>query len=125
MGLFRLAAVIAVGVSLLPAEREKQEQLYARAANAANWTMTFCDRNPDTCTQASARWAEFSKKAEFGIKLAYDVIRENQAVSDTGIAGVTVAPAAYEPAPQPSNGTLTTHDLKPAWRGKTASKAGI
>ena len=54
MGLFKLAAIVAVGVSLLPAEREKQEQLYQRAASAASWTMTFCERNTATCTKASA-----------------------------------------------------------------------
>jgi hypothetical protein len=123
MGLFRLAAVVAVGVSLLPADRDKQEQLYARAASAANWTMTFCDRNAQTCTQAASLWADFSKKAEFGIKLAYDVM-QNQTAGASGDAAA-VASASFEAASQTSSGTLTPHDLKPAWRGKSASKAGI
>jgi hypothetical protein len=123
MGLFRLAAVVAVGVSLLPSDREKQEQLYARAASAANWTMTFCDRNPQTCTQAAGLWTDFSKKAEFGIKLAYDVV-QNQTAAAADDAPVA-APASLEAKPQVSTGTLTPHDLKPAWRGKSASKAGI
>jgi hypothetical protein len=129
MGLFRLAAVVAVGVSLLPAEREKQEQLYQRAASAATWTVTFCDRNGDLCDKASIAWADFSKKAEFGIKLAYDVVREHQTGSSdvaSSQSGAPVASVSFEAAPQqPAKGTLTEHDLKPAWRGKSANKAGI
>lgn len=122
MGLFRLAAVVAVGVSLLPADREKQEQLYTRVATAATWTMTFCDRNAETCVKAATLWTDFARKAEFGAKLAYDVMRENEsgATSEPAIS----APAYFERTP-PRGGTLTPHDLKPAWRGKTANKAGI
>ena len=119
MGLLRLGAIVAVGVALLPAEREKQDQLYARAGAAAKWAITFCDRNFETCVQASKAWAQFTAKAEFGAKLAYDVIREQTPMSggDTGVA----APAAFAP-----NGTLSQHDLRPAWRGKSAaSKRGI
>jgi hypothetical protein len=122
MGLFRLAAMVAVGVSLLPADREKQAQLYQRAASAATWTMTFCDRNATTCTQATNLWADFSKKAEFGAKLAYDVMQKNDAVpADTA---AVPAQASLRVTPPAAN-TLTEHDLRPAWRGKTASKAGI
>ncbi|MBR2536166.1 MAG: DUF5330 domain-containing protein [Hyphomicrobium sp.] len=125
MGLFRLAIVVAVGVSLLPAEREKQDQLYERAASAANWTLTFCDRNAETCAKAVTFWEEFSKKAEFGAKLALDVMRDQAASGDDDKA----APANYETAvprtPTLSPGTLTPDDVKPAWRGKTANKAGI
>ena len=123
MGLFRLAAIVAVGVSLLPADREKQQQLYTRAASAATWTLTFCDRNANTCTLASSAWSEFSKKAEFGAKLAYDVMRDNQIASPDNPEAA--APAFLQVFPPATPGTLTEHDLKPAWRGKTASKAGI
>ena len=129
MGLFKFAAIVAVGVSLLPTEREKQEQLYQRAASAASWTITFCDRNAATCSNASNLWSEFSKKAEFGAKLALDVIRENE----TTAAKSTFQPPAYQPASSqpsprsleyPASGTLTREDMKPLWRGKVAARAG-
>jgi Family of unknown function (DUF5330) len=123
MGLFKLAAIVAVGVSLLPAEREKQEQLYQRAATAASWTLTFCERNSETCNKATGFWAEFSKKAEFGAKLAYDVMREKQ--NATADASTQAAPASLEGQPGQSGSSLTPHDLRPAWRGKTANKSGI
>lgn len=124
MGLFRLAVVVAVGVSLLPAEREKQDQLYERAAQAANWTLTFCDRNAETCAKATTFWEEFAKKAEFGAKLAYDVMRDQQAPDEDE---KVVAPAHYENSESStlSPGTLTPNDVKPAWRGKSTNKSGI
>ena len=125
MGLFRLAVVIGVGVSLLPSDREKQEQLYQRAASAAAWTMTFCERNGETCRQASGLWSEFSKKAEFGAKLAMDAMKDGQPDRATSSPVKTAEPArALE---RPSHvfavGTLTRDDLAPAWRGKTATKS--
>ena len=125
MGLFRLAAIAAIGVSLLPADPEKQDKLYERVATAANWTLTFCERNAETCAKAHMFWADFSKKAEFGAKLAYDAIRDKGAA--TGQSESLVAPARFDqPAPSTQDdGTLTSNDLKPAWRGKTANKNGI
>ena len=107
-----------MGIALLPAEREKQDHLYERAAAATQWAVTFCDRNEATCVQASNVWTQFVTKAEFGAKLAYDMMRDGQTAS--GGSGDTVAPAAYE-----RSGTLTPHDKRPAWRGKSTGKNGI
>lgn len=112
MGLFRLAAIAAVGISLLPADREQQEMLYNRAALAAQWTMTFCDRNAQTCTQASSFWDQFVKKAEFGVKLAYDMM------SDKGEAQFETGALPQGRRLDGTAHTLTPSDLEPAWRGK-------
>jgi hypothetical protein len=107
MGLFRLAAVVGIGVALLPSDRAQQDQLIDRASSAAKWTFTFCMRNETTCTQAAGFWDGFKKKAEFGAKLAYDMVMEKSAAQiETGSIK------------QPANGTLTQTDLKPEWRGK-------
>lgn len=111
MGLFRLAIVAAVGVSLLPADAEQQEKLYERAASAAHWTVTFCDRNTATCDQAKGVWDQFLKKAEFGAKLAYDALSKDTSPSriETGtIAGAGTATSRH---------TLRSRDFEPAWRG--------
>jgi hypothetical protein len=120
MGLIRLAAIAAVGIALLPSDREKQAELYSRAASAAHWTVTFCDRNGDTCTQASGLWDQFLKKAEFGAKLAYDVVRENPSPSSIETGSTSPGPAASR---APAN-TLTDSDLKPQWRGKVSDRKG-
>ena len=120
MGVFRLAAIAAVGIALLPSDREKQGELYDRAATAAKWTVTFCERNGDTCTQASTLWSQFVKKAQFGAQLAYDVVTENKSAADA--PAPETAPAA---AARISGGTLTERDLVPHWRGKVSDKKGI
>lgn len=127
MGLLRTAAIIAIGVSLLPADREKQEQLYQRAAAAANWTLTFCDRNADTCEKAETLWTDFAAKAQFGAQLALDVVRDSDAGNSIGDKP-QAARTSYRlepPAPNEKNGTLRPSDLKPDWRGKSAPGAGI
>lgn len=112
MGLFRLAIVAAVGISLLPSESEQQEKLYARAAEAAHWTMTFCERNAGTCTQAAALWDQFVKKAEFGAKLAYDALTDKKTPSN-------IETGAVKPAPQSKTSahTLKRTDFVPTWHG--------
>ncbi len=94
MGVFRLAAIAAVGIALLPSDREKQGELYDRAATAAKWTVTFCERNGDTCTQASTLWSQFVKKAQFGAELAYDVIIDNKSASDAHMPADAAPPSA-------------------------------
>lgn len=122
MSLFRAAIILSLGVSLMPSDKAEQERLYARAATAANWTLTFCDRNAQSCETAGQLWTGFLTKAEFAAKMAYDLSQR-----DAGDAGNEVAPAAYgadQPQPRVFKNTLTVDDLKPLWRGK-ASKRGI
>jgi len=113
MGLLRIATVIGVGVALLPTEPEKQAQLYQRAADTTTWVVTFCDRNAKTCDQGANLWRQFIAKAEFGAKLAYDMVRDGQQPR-LEQPEAPVAPAQLKR----HNGTLKPEDLRPAWRGE-------
>lgn len=115
MGLFKLAVLGAIVVSILPSDREQQEKLYERASSAATWTMTFCDRNAETCATAAGYWASFVAKAEFGAKLAFDLVQDNQGASQKSADGT---PRLI------GRGTLRPEDLKPAWRGEKATRVG-
>jgi hypothetical protein len=117
MGLIRIATVIAVGVALLPSDRDQQQRLYERAGATAQWVVTFCDRNGQTCEKGSQLWAQFVAKAEFGAKLAYDMIREHEAGAQS--TDRPVKPAVLE---RDSSGTLTPFDKQPPWRGQKSSK---
>lgn len=111
MGLLRLGMIVAVGVALLPADSEQQEMLYNRAALAAHWTVTFCDRNGATCEQAGALWGTFKKKAQFAAQLAYDTVSEQIASSgDQQLSDARI-----------ETGTLKPGDLEPTWRGGAQS----
>jgi len=71
--LLKVGIVAALIIAVLPANRQQQEELYQRAANAVHWTTTFCDRNGPTCTQAGGLWNTFMSKAKFGARIAYDM----------------------------------------------------
>lgn len=116
MSLFRIAIVLSLGVALMPSDREQQEELYARAASAAHWTMTFCDRNARTCEVSAGLWDAFLKKAEFAGKLVYDVALHT--------AGPDERDAKAIPASADNRGTLNPQDLEPDWRG-SAQETGV
>lgn len=124
MGLFRTAAIAGVVIALMPTERGQQSHMAEQVAAAAKWTVTYCDRNPQTCTQAAEAWAVFVKKAEFAAKLAYDVAQEHltrnggepRETQNARDGRDQPAPGA-RPLPALERGTLSKDDLLPAWRG--------
>ncbi len=131
MGLLRIATVVAIGVALLPSDKEQQQRLYERAGASAEWVITFCDRNTTVCAKSAELWTQFVAKAQFGAQLAYDMARERYANSgamsnaslrldDTKGSG-GVAPAMLER----DSGTLTPFDKAPDWRGKRPNHNGV
>lgn len=109
MSLFRIAVVLSLGVAVMPSEHEQQEALYERAATAAHWTVTYCDRNGRQCEVAGELWDAFLKKAEFAGKLAYDVAVRS--------ATDTVPESGPQQASDKGRGTLQPGDFAPSWRG--------
>ncbi|HET6390770.1 DUF5330 domain-containing protein [Hyphomicrobium sp.] len=127
MGLLRIATFAAVAVALLPSDREQQQRLYERAGATAEWVITFCDRNAYTCTKGSELWSQFLAKAEFGAKLAYDLMREHEG-SNLATSSLKVEESKGKVAPallERESGTLTPLDKEPDWRGKHHDKNGI
>lgn len=116
MGLLRTAIVVAVGISLLPSDKEQQQALYQKASDATHWTLTFCDRNETTCDQADRLWTAFSAKAKFSAQLAFDMVRDSAPEN-----GPRRLDASTSGSPLDSHGTLTPDDLRPRWRGQSAS----
>jgi hypothetical protein len=130
MGLLRIATVTAVVIALLPSDKEQQQRLYERAGAAAEWTITFCDRNATVCAKSAELWTQFVAKAQFGAQLAYEMAKEHYASGgmntaslklDDSKTGGHVAPAVLER----DSGTLTPFDKAPDWRGKQANRGGI
>ncbi|HEX2843335.1 hypothetical protein [Hyphomicrobium sp.] len=117
MSLFRIAVVLSLGVALMPSDREQQEALYERAATAAHWTMTYCDRNGQQCEMAGTLWDAFLRKAQFAGKLAYDVALRT--------AGNEAQEALIAPVSAKARGTLSPDDLSLDWRGERTQQGGI
>jgi len=113
MSLFRILFWLAIIVLLLPTDNQRQEQVIGTVTAAFERAVTFCDRNPSTCAEASQLWATFVRKAEFGIDLASRMIRERMASAPQ--VGTGVSQVGFEPDRE--RGTLSNADLAPQWRG--------
>jgi len=111
MFLLRVGIVAALIIVVLPANKQRQAQLYDRAAATVQWTMTFCDRNGPTCVKAGELWGTFVSKAKFGARMAYDLAIK---YSDDTEGYLSPAGLGQE------RGTLRPDDLEPDWRGRTA-----
>ena len=146
MGLFRIAIVVGAVVALMPSDRNSQAQLYERAAAAAKWPVTFCDRNGELCRQGGEMWGVFVKKAQFAGEMAVQLIQEQATRRGDGElararheSGLPVEPAADRRVPplerrqmpvaehrdvpaleRRERGTLSDGDLRPEWRGRDA-----
>ena len=120
MALLRTVFVVGAVIALLPSDRAQQERLQQAAVDAANWTITYCDRNARSCETAAAAWDVFKAKAEFAAGVAYDVAMThilNASMSEAAIG----APA--ETSSLSDRGTLTERDLEPRWRAGEPPRA--
>jgi hypothetical protein len=126
MGLLRIATFAAVGIALLPSDKDQQQRLYDRAGATANWVITFCDRNATVCAKSSELWSQFVAKAEFGAKLAYDMARERQSAGTTPTSlSLDDSRGNVAPVLERDSGTLTPLDKTPDWHGSAAKRNGV
>jgi hypothetical protein len=135
MFLIRLAFWLGFVVLLLPTDERQQARFYSTALATVERATTFCERNAQACTIAAQLWATFLKKAEFGARMAVEL------VSSGGRSDERAAPQPFartEPAGSPTRGrpkaepklpgergTLTPSDLSPAWRGAQIQRTGL
>jgi hypothetical protein len=133
MSFIKLAFWLGLVVLLLPTDERQQARLYNTAAATVERAVTFCDRNGAVCAAGSDFWATFVKKAEFGARIAIDLIMSGGRKEEPVPTPVRLEPAAVRLEPQrPAllpqarpeprahlmpQGTLTPADLTPAWRG--------
>ena len=126
MFLIRVAFWVGLAVLLLPTDERQQARVYSTAVATVERVTTFCDRNAQACTAGAELWATFVKKAEFGARVAIDLVssggrRDEDAASPRTqpASASTTAKAKPEPkVPASPRGTLTPADLAPAWRGQ-------
>jgi hypothetical protein len=127
MFILRAAFVIGVGIMLLPTDEAQQAKVAGTAGAAVERAATYCERNPATCAAGSELWATFLKKAEFGAKLAGNMLQDYMKGSARSAGLETDKPHPLDPShhPQPAparviepgRGTLAPSDMAPAWRG--------
>ena len=110
----RTALIVGAGIMLLPTDEAGQARFLETASSAVTRVSTTCERHPYICEKAGATWALFKQKAEFGGKLALDLVKE-RAFGQAPEKAHPVQPTSMTPA---QRGTLTSKDMEPAWRGK-------
>ena len=124
MFLIRVAFWLGLVVVLLPTDERQQARLYNTAVASVERVTTFCDRNAQACTAGAEFWATFVKKAEFGARIAVDLVSSGgRKEGETVPTPVRVEPEAPRGRPEhrahPSaRGTLSPADMTPAWRGR-------
>jgi hypothetical protein len=121
MFLIRVAFWLGLVVLLLPTDERQQARLYGTVVATVERAMTFCDRHAQACATGAELWATFMKKAEFGARVAIDLIssggrKEEDTTGPRQPASVKTRPDGRQPADV--RGTLTPADLAPAWRGQ-------
>ena len=143
MSFIKTMLVLGATVWLLPTDKESQARLFQTAANGVERVVTFCDRNPATCTKTAEYWALFKAKAQFGIESAWTLATERGKATSTAsmpaptpATSASTAPPAVAQNPRsaapiqtrrvvtqptPPRGTLTESDTRHAFRGRTAS----
>jgi hypothetical protein len=122
MFLIRVAFWVGLAVLLLPTDARQQARLYDTAVATVERVTTFCDRNAQACVAGAELWATFVKKAEFGARMAIDLVSSG-ARKDEDAASPRTQPASVKGKPEPkpapaARGTLTPADMAPAWRGQ-------
>jgi uncharacterized protein DUF5330 len=122
MFLIRVGFWVGLAVLLLPTDERQQARLYGTAVATVERVTTFCDRNAQACVAGAELWATFVKKAEFGARMAIDLV-SSSGRKDEDAASPRAQPASVKGKPEPkpapaARGTLTPTDLTPAWRGQ-------
>jgi hypothetical protein len=128
MFLIRMMFWLSLVVLVLPTDAQQQARLYQTAVATVERITTFCDRNAKACAAGAEAWSIFLKKAEFGARVAFDLV-SSRTRSNEEAPAARPQPASVRSQPEPrpapqARGTLTPADLAPAWRGQL-HKTGI
>jgi hypothetical protein len=138
MFLIRSAFWLMIIILLLPTDEQQQSKVYGTAEATVKDVVTFCDRNPDTCTTGRDAFQVLVQKAEFGARFLMGFIKEQtgagsddsafdepasdesapdeSASSDApGGSASGIAPASWDNGV--SQDTLSPEDREAAWTG--------
>ncbi len=116
MGLIRNAAILAIAITLIPADPQDRGHLYSKANDGVVWAATFCDRNKTACVKGAELRDAFVEKAAFAASSAYDIaIVHLSGANDYQNLDYMQTRQRQQ---RPAMGTLTGHDRQARWRGR-------
>ena len=101
MFLIRVAFWLGLVVLLLPTDERQQARLYSTAVSTVERVTTFCDRNAQVCSAGADFWATFVRKAEFGARMAVDLISSSGRKEGEGTPAARSEPASVRGRAEP------------------------
>jgi hypothetical protein len=87
MSLIRTGLVLGAVIYMMPTDTKRQTEMIHTASDTLVWGLTYCEREPATCDQAKAGWAQMVTKAKFGAALASDLAAKWSEQNATGQHG--------------------------------------
>jgi len=130
MFLLRTAFWMGLVLALLPTFGAKQATAPApgfgatEAVTAASATFAdmiqFCSRQPEACAAGAQFASAFGQRAEAGAKMLYEIVGQKLGKADAADASGSVPTGEAKP----SQHTLTSADLVPAWHGPNRKDRG-
>ncbi len=125
--LLRMAFWLGVILVLLPSigSQPTPKMQVGEAVSAARATVTdmrqFCERQPDACFIGSQTAVALGHRAQAGAKMLYEFLNEKLGPTQTGTIGAAApgetGTATPLPPRRPTQHTLASEDLVPAWHG--------
>jgi hypothetical protein len=134
MFLLRTAFWMGLVLALLPTFGAKQATAPApgfgatEAVTAASATFAdmiqFCSRQPEACAAGAQFASAFGQRAEAGAKMLYEIVGQKLGKADAAADAADASGSVPTGEAKPSQHTLTSADLVPAWHGPNRKDRG-
>jgi hypothetical protein len=136
MFLLRTAFWMGLVLALLPTFGAKQATApvpapgfgATEAVTAASATfgdmIQFCSRQPEACAAGAQFASAFGQRAQAGAKMLYEIVGQKLGKADAAADAADASGSVPTGEAKPSQHTLTSADLVPAWHGPNRKDRG-
>jgi hypothetical protein len=105
----------------VPVDLSASEAVTAASATVAD-VSAFCERRPQACTAGAEFIAAFGQRVQAGAKILFEFAgdrlnKPERTTTPSTAAAPASVPQSTADAAKPSQHTLTSADVAPAWRG--------
>jgi hypothetical protein len=113
----------------VPVDLSASEAVTAASATVAD-VSAFCERRPQACTAGAEFISAFAQRVQAGAKILFEFASdrlnkpERTATPASATAPPSVPQSTAADAAKPSQHTLTSADIAPAWRGPLPRRDG-
>jgi hypothetical protein len=113
--------------SSVPVDLSASEAVTAASATVAD-VSSFCDRRPQACAAGAEIFSALEQRVQAGAKIVFafasDRLAKPERTAAPSTAAVPQPPPSMADIAKPSQHTLTSADMAPAWRGPLPRRDG-